>query len=115
MHKNKLAAITLFVLLFTLALHLWGMDEHLYMKFWFYDIIVHILGGVGIALSTLYILENPKYIIISVIICGILWEIFEAYYGISGSPFGTSSYFLDTAKDLVDDLIGGIFIWFNVK
>lgn len=115
MNRNKLAVLTLSVLLFTLILHLFGMYDYFYVRFWFYDIIVHILGGVGIALSTLYILKDPKYIIIFVIICGILWEIFEVYYDISGSPFGTFPYFLDTVKDLVDDLIGGMFVWLSVK
>ncbi len=91
------------------------MYDYLYVKFWFYDIIVHILGGVGIAFSTLYILENPKYIIISTIIFGILWEIFEAYYGISGSPVGSFPYIIDTTKDLIDDLIGALIVLSIIK
>lgn len=115
MNRNKLALFTLLVLLVTLKLHLLGMYDHLYLKFWYYDIIVHILGGIGIALSTLYILKNPKYIFISTIICGILWELFEAYFGISGSPVGSSAYIIDTTKDLIDDMLGALIVWFAYK
>jgi hypothetical protein len=117
MNRNKLAILTLSVLLITLTLHLFGMYEHLYMKFWFYDIIVHILAGMGIALSAVYIFGNKKYIhiIITVMICGLLWEIFEAYYDITGAPVGSLYYKLDTVKDMIDDFLGAIIVWFSIK
>lgn len=111
----RLASITLFVLILILILHLFGMYEHLYISYWYYDIILHILGGVGIALSALFILKNPRYIILITIVAGILWELFEAYYGITGAPVGSYSHKIDTVKDLVDDTLGALVVYLISK
>lgn len=115
MRKNKLVFLTLFTLILILLLHLFGMSEHLYINFWFYDIIMHILGGIGIALSSFYILKDSKYIIITTIIAGILWEIFEIYFDLSGSAIGSLPHKLDTIKDIFNDTIGAIIVWITIK
>lgn len=67
---------------------------------------------VGIIIDRYFANLNNKNKIIfwSVVIIGIVWEIFEAYFGISGYPFLTNSYNIDTVKDLVDDAIGALLI-----
>ena len=52
MNKLKISVLTLILLLTLLYLHIRGMVGHLYMTYWFYDVILHFLGGASIALST---------------------------------------------------------------
>lgn len=108
MNNNKIAFLSITTLLLVLFMHLEGMSQHLYIDYWFYDIIMHILGGAGIGFSILYVLKNPKYIIPISIIGGIAWELFEVYFNISGAKLWTTPYYLDTAKDLLDDTIGSM-------
>ncbi len=103
----------LIILAIVLAAHLLGLTG-LYVTFFWYDIMMHILGGVGIGLFVTAIVNmhfpaivnRRRFIIVSVVIVGIVWELFEAYYDIAGYRFGTKLYYLDTIKDLIDDTIG---------
>jgi len=85
-----------------------------------YDIGMHILGGITIALFVAALLSSfaPQLIrrkrtIVLIVLCiGIVWELFEAYYDIAGYHLWTNAYYLDTAKDLLDDVIGaGLVAW----
>ncbi len=93
---------------------------HISMRF--YDSLLHLLGGVGLGLflSGLagslaeYRLKRRWVVILGVFICGIIWELFEIYYNLSGYPLWTSLYYADTIKDLVLDSIGGALVAFLV-
>lgn len=115
MHTLKLAVTTLVVLLTVLVLHLQGIEYHLYMSYWYYDIITHFLGGVGIALSVFFVLKNPRYIIPLTIVAGIIWELFEIYYNITGSKIWSNPYYIDTIKDLFNDTLGSVFVYLLIK
>ncbi len=116
----KLYIYALVVLVVVLIAHLLGIGG-LYFQYPFYDIFMHILGGIGIGLfitafvksnfstyvSALHIRRN---IVIGVLLVGIVWELFEMYYNIAGAPIGTKAYYIDTVKDLIDDMIGGAIV-----
>ena len=113
----------LIVLVATLCAHLLGLNGY-YVEYGWYDIFMHILGGLGIGISlaafikqnTHRIIHKRRAIIIGALIAGIIWELFEVIYNIAGYPVGTKLYFLDTLKDLVDDCIGGAFAsWLFIK
>ncbi len=121
MKNIKLSITTLFLLVFLLFFHVKGMEYNLYLTYWFYDIIAHILGGVCIALSLLCVASflnieifknKPWILVLLTFVAGIAWEAFEVYYNISGYIFGTLAYKLDTAKDLFDDVLGSVLIGF---
>ncbi|HEY4478424.1 MAG TPA: hypothetical protein VI775_01120, partial [Candidatus Paceibacterota bacterium] len=67
------------------------------------------------AMAILWITKNPRYTIPLTIIAGIIWEIFEVYYNITGWPIGSMNYKLDTLKDLIMDTIGAVTVWFIFK
>jgi hypothetical protein len=87
--------------------------------YWWFDIIMHFLGGYWIGLSALWFIFLSGYLgsitaniskksiifisLFSVLIIGLSWEIFEI---VAGVPV-TGNYALDTSIDLVMDLIGG--------
>src|SRR4051812_38249864 len=100
--------VALIIVALVLYMHLAGLGG-LYLRYGWYDIFMHIFGGIGIGLFVLAIIDkNRPYmankrrnIIIWVILAGLLWELFEAVYNVSGYPLGTKMYYLDTLKDLV--------------
>lgn len=108
------ALVVLGIVLFA---HISGLDG-LYYQIDSYDIFMHILGGVGIGLFSAALLRSYRYgaffsrknIVLMVIVVGIVWELFEIYFKLTGHPLWTKLYYIDTVKDLVDDTIGGVFI-----
>jgi len=124
MNNLKTSVITLFLSSLLLYLHIRGMVGHLYLNYWFYDLIQHFLGGACIALATActaevfdikIIKENLKSIIIVTFIGGFAWEVFELMYDIAGHDFGTREYNIDTIKDLIMDTLGGVLVYFSIK
>jgi hypothetical protein len=113
--RNYLLA--LLILAFLFVFHSLGISQNFYMAYWPYDIVAHMLGGLGIGLFAIAglgtvwpaILLRNRWIKIALIvfIVGIVWEAFEVYFNIAGYSFGTRLYLIDTVKDLIDDVIGG--------
>lgn len=96
---------------------------YLHWSLWWIDIILHFLGGFCVALFVLWFAtaksnlqnwSNRKILLtalFSAILVGIVWEIYELYFGLTFLSDGMS-YFADTSKDLTMDLVGGIFGFF---
>lgn len=124
MYKLKVSFITLLILMSVLLLHLYGMAEHLYIKYWFYDIIAHILGGVGITMSlyciSLFLKIEINNKVLSIILlltflAGLSWELFEIYFKLTGSRLWTMPYYFDTVMDLLNDMIGSVLVCLTIK
>lgn len=89
------------------------------MKFWFYDIVMHFLGGLSVAsllhsmasVFNLSKIKNSVSIVVLTFIIGFAWEVFELYFNIAGHPFGSLAYKIDTVKDLIMDTIGALVVW----
>lgn len=90
----------------------YGLGERFYWRFWWWDILLHMLGGVwvGLASGWLFFLFGMQPSIrscaLAALTIGIGWEVFEYVTHTGGSVF--MSYPVDTAKDLLDDVLGGI-------
>lgn len=101
-------------------LHKFASDGHWYVRYPGFDILMHILGGVGLAFATYWILVTffSKYfkagypmfwtLIACTFLLGLAWEVMEGMYNIAGAPVGTGKYYFDVAKDLVNDTLGAI-------
>lgn len=103
--------------------HIGGYFD-LYMTIWWYDSLLHFLGGLWLGLNAVWIYNTQSYvrkfiyrwsslvIAVSAAICiGVIWEIYEYVFGIPRSPF--MSYPLDVLKDLILDILGGVLAgWF---
>ncbi len=114
MNKTYIPALLSVILL--AWLHSMASAGHWYVRYPGFDILMHILGGMGLAFSVYWILRTffPRYrcsfwhIILVTFIAGAMWEVFEAINNIAGAPVGTPRYYLDLAKDLVNDTLGAI-------
>ncbi|MFA6158740.1 MAG: hypothetical protein WC763_03930 [Candidatus Paceibacterota bacterium] len=96
-------------------LHSVAEVESYYWTVWWYDIMMHFLGGAWVALAILWASEMPfagfiksrlsiRSIVLSVIVVGVVWEIYELAFGLTSVH--TIGYALDTAHDLVMDTAG---------
>lgn len=100
-----------FLAAFFLAVLTWIAVRHfLYWRIWWFDIPMHVLGGVWAGLCAAWLLARRGHAF-SLVWClsfafavGVAWEIFEYSEGIATSRY--LSYPMDTAKDLAMDLFG---------
>ncbi len=119
----KLYISALIILIAVLVAHIAGLDGP-YYTIKSYDIFMHLLGGVGIGLFAAAMLQsyqdgillNRRNLVAAVIAVGIVWELFEIYYNLTGHPLWSKLYYIDTVKDLIMDIIGGsIVAYFTIK
>jgi glycopeptide antibiotics resistance protein len=97
-----------------LYLHLIGMEHFLYWRFWWYDVLLHFLGGVAITSFLFIFTQSWKKALAGLFLIAIGWEIFE--YVLHIAVRAGDDYTLDTIKDLIMDTIGaGAAIYINKK
>ena len=102
-----------------------ALEYFLFWRFFWYDIMMHILGGIVIGTTYAW---GARYVIptawrrtflklgaalLFTIAIGVLWEVFEYMLDIAGSRF--LPYPADTMKDMANDIIGGILGYFLIK
>lgn len=110
MHVRALFFAQAAVLALVTALFIVGLMYYLQWRFWWYDLVLHGLGGIWVALAVMWLLtlvhRAPRIatVIISVIIVGALWEIFEFAIGAPREV----NYQLDTTTDLLMDAVGAV-------
>lgn len=114
MERKKLTKRILFLIVFIFFLNLLAHKLHLYVSIWYFDMFMHTLGGIWLSLAVIFVLnistfsrQNFLKIILSVLLVGIAWEIFE--FGVDEiilkNPLNTK---FDTLSDLVCDTFGGV-------
>ena len=116
---EKTFFIFTFILILIIAiLHELALNFFLYWKFWWFDILMHFLGGLWIGLISLwfyflsgYVKYTKKRITfifvlssVSVLVVGIAWELFELLVEFDFS----SEYLFDTISDLILDILGAL-------
>lgn len=117
MHHRSLLWAQFFVVAIIAALHLSGIEYHLYWRFLWLDLITHSLGGVWVGLFFFWVRASIGYAprlawgIGGAIVIGVAWEIFEV---VTGMP-REANYALDTSIDLLMDTFGGIVGAFSAR
>lgn len=129
MQRDKLLRTLAFLSVGIAFLHITAIVFYLYWIFWWYDMFVHFLGGIFIALFVLWIQFFSGYVSVPVsfsarhaffftlfwlFAIGIGWEVFERLVGHTWSIEG---YWLDTSIDVALGIIGGVvgFLFFRGK
>lgn len=112
MDKRKLAKRLIFLIFLILFLNFFANKLYWYSSIWYFDMIMHFLGGFWVGLLYIYLFlpvdfsKNTVFkLLLFTLIVGILWELFEMLVNevISSNPFD----FLDTTSDIFFDLAGG--------
>ncbi|HYF12727.1 MAG TPA: hypothetical protein VD928_00280 [Candidatus Paceibacterota bacterium] len=115
---NALAVGTALV---TAVLYIYGKENSLFWYYWWYDIPMHILGGLVIGFWIAAIAAQRSFPIrktflltlIAVICIGVAWEIYEYTFDLIPD---VANYPLDTVADLCNDVLGAaiallLYIW----
>lgn len=88
----------------------------LYWTIWWFDIVMHFLGGFWIALIVLWFYKaftrnearsDHGYLLalLGVIVVGVAWEVFEVVAGLTDAE---ENYAVDTIVDLIMDTVGAL-------
>ena len=119
--------IRIFVLIIIIAtLHFSALQFYLYWRLWWFDSLVHFFSGFWVAIFFLWLFfqfghlnfirnkrkHNLIVAILSSVLIGIGWEIFEYNFGIAFVK--ASNYASDTVTDVSFDLIGGFISEMNL-
>jgi len=120
MLQKKLLTISFFTILFIAILHISALQLHWYFTHRWIDIVIHIIGGFWVALTTIWLMARFKHIetiegykrktlliiLFVVAIVSIAWELFEL---LSGNTFlHTSNFWTDSASDVINNFLGGM-------
>ncbi len=110
---RKKFSIRLILLIFLIfLLNYLAMEFYWYTSIWYFDMIMHFLGGVWLSLAIIYFSPPQKAdlsyalkVLLAVFAIGFGWEIFEVLI----DRFITQDIFnlLDTLSDLFFDVSGG--------
>jgi len=118
MKNMRLAILSLFILVIMAFLHILAIKFYLYWNFWWFDLVVHFLGGVAVGTFAYYLISKSfcghvrSRILVLVIALAVtlVWEIFEFKTGIT---FVSSNYAMDTVSDILSGLLGAsMFLFF---
>ena len=113
MDRKEIFKYSAFVLFLVFVLSFIANKFYLYYSVWYFDMIMHFLGGVWLGLLAFYLFTRealPTHPVLKmlffVLVLGFGWEVFEFlfYNYIADNPFG----FIDSVSDLMFDLFGGL-------
>lgn len=102
------------LIIFIFVAHMLATKFYWYYSIWYFDMIMHFLGGVWLGLCAIY-LFTPKssslrsifLVLFFVLTVGLGWEVFEfIFYNYFAQHFFDVS---DTFSDIFFDLTGGVF------
>ena len=113
-----------YILVITAILHFLAIKFYLYWDFWWFDIIVHFLGGIWAGATVFWVyyfsgwfknpIIRPQYFfllaLLGAFIIGLMWEIFEYKAGLTFVIPGRD-YVTDTLCDLGMDIVGGLSVY----
>ncbi len=112
MDTRRLLFIQLLLVAVVAALHLVGTALSLYWMFWWYDMAVHFLASIWVALAAALIAKQLGFrrvglcVFVSVIAVSLGWEFFEYSIGATDAT-GRRVFVIDTTLDVVVNLVGG--------
>ncbi len=113
MDRKALVKYLIFFILFIFIVNFLANKFYWYYSIWYFDLIMHFLGGFWIGLLFFYFfpLKNNSFsvifkLLLFVFLAGIGWEVYEILVNdiIAQNPF---DYF-DTISDICFDLSGGL-------
>ena len=112
MKQRYLGLLSTICILMTIAvLHTAGLYWSLYWVYWWFDIVTHFIGGVGIGLLFSLFYLPKKYIYLFGFVIMIVWELFE-FFVVKIKIYSHSEFAIDTISDLFIGFVGiSIGIW----
>ncbi len=120
--KKQLFIFNILLIIIIAILNKVALNFFLYWKWWWFDIMMHFLGGLWVGGATLWVYyfsgyfranQNKKILlwlsIISVVVIGVGWEVFEF---VTAIEIFSDGYVGDTILDLIMDTTGAVVAYF---
>lgn len=106
-----LAAFFLSVVL--AGLNAWAIQEYIFWRFVWFDVPMHFLGGVALAVLAVGVLRKRSVFLFSAFLVGIFiaWEVLEFVFGVPRE----ANYQFDTALDLLMDTLGAVVVYVTAR
>ncbi len=120
MDRKKLVKYILFLMFLIFAGHLLATKFYWYYSIFWFDMVIHFLGGFWVALFFIWFLQlkdtfspSAKQILLYVFAVAVLWEIFQYFVNnVMGlTPFRP----LNTFSDICFGVAGGLAAYFYVS
>src|SRR3989344_817648 len=119
MRKILLDKVALLIVVVFLT-HLVATFFYLYWRFWWFDLLMHLLGGVWLGLFSAWFVFFSGYVservatrrnivlasLLTVVVLGGGWEVFEYSLGVADSA--AQSYSADVSTDFLMDTLGAL-------
>ncbi len=111
--RKKLLKTLAYLIFIIFILHFLANKFYWYYSIWYFDMIMHFLGGFWLGLGVFYVFPPKENsinfifkILLLVLLVGVGWEVYEVLVNdvIARNPFN----FLDTLSDIFFDLSGGL-------
>ena len=113
MDRKKLIKRLIYLIFFILVVNFLANKFYWYSSVWYFDMIMHFLGGFWIGLASFYTFSLQSVsdklifkILLLVLFIGLGWEVFEIL--VNDVMAQNSFNFLDTLSDIFFDLSGGL-------
>ena len=112
MNRKKLITILISLIFGIFLVNFMANKFYWYSSIWYFDMIMHFLGGLWIGLASIYLFKisdksvNTIFrVMLSVLLVGIAWEIYEI--AVNDVLAQNTFNYLDTISDIFFDLGGG--------
>ncbi len=112
MDRKKLTERLVYIIVLIFILNFVANKFFWYSSIWYFDMIMHTLGGFWVGLMSFYIFSIQRVslkltykILLYVLFIGVGWEVFEAL--VNNVIAQNSFNYLDTISDIFFDLSGG--------
>ncbi len=123
MNRKSLFSYSAFFIILIFVLNFIANKLYLYSSLWYFDNIMHFLGGFWLGLFFLWYFYDKVfttfpikyffYTILGVFIVGLSWELYEI---VVNASFAKNSFdLIDTLSDLVLDTLGGGLAYLGMK
>ncbi len=123
MDSKRLLKHLVLLMFFIFLANILALKFYWYSLLWYFDVIMHTLGGVWVGMFFLYVFKRKNFnppdsilffkVVLATIVVGLLWEFYEfyIYQYLIGNPFDL----FDTTSDLVLDVLGSFlsFLYFS--
>lgn len=119
MDRKRLLKTLSYLIFFIFLVNFIAVKLYWYSAIWYFDMIMHFIGGFWVGLCFFYIFPGKNSIsgilraILFVLLVGIGWEVFEAI--VNSLTVRDSFDYSDTFSDLFFDISGGLcailYIW----
>jgi hypothetical protein len=114
--RKQILYLSFILILIINFLHLWAIGNYFYWVYWWFDILMHFLGGLWVGITFLWtytiffrddLLNRKKIFLMSfimILLTIISWEIFELFIQ---NDLSDPNFLSDTSSDMLLGMIGG--------